>query len=122
MPYNWLFEFFGAIVETLGYFIIPFSLLMGELNVFFFVVYFLLTVMLGIMISLGGIILEQNTRKGCMTSSQAMKLSLYAIIENFGYRQAITLFRFGGIIGYRKHKKSWGNIKRKEFNSTNERK
>lgn len=121
IPYSWLFEFLGAVVETLGYFIIPFSLLMGELNIYFFILYFLMAVMLGIMISVGGIILEQNTRKGCMSSQQAMKLSLYAILENFGYRQAITLFRFGGIIHYRKRKGSWGNIKRREFNVSAER-
>lgn len=121
IPYSWLFEFLGTVVETLGYFIIPFSLLMGELNMYFFILYFLLAAMLGIMISVGGIILEQNTRKGCMSSRQAMKLSLYAIMENFGYRQAVTLFRFGGIVGYRKHKGSWGKIKRREFNALTER-
>ncbi len=121
IPYSWLFEFLGTAVETLGYFIIPFSLLMGELNMYFFILYFLLAAMLGIMISVGGVILEQNTRKGCMSSRQAMKLSLYAIMENFGYRQAVTLFRFGGIVGYRKHKGSWGKIKRREFNTLTER-
>ena len=40
IPYNWVFELLGAVVEVLGYFIIPFSLVMGELNIFFFVVYF----------------------------------------------------------------------------------
>ncbi len=121
IPYNWFFEFLGAVVETLGYFIIPFSLLMGELNIYFFILYFLMAVMLGIMLSVGGIILEQNTRKGCMSSQQAMKLSIYAILENFGYRQIITLFRFGGIIHYRKRKGNWGNIKRREFNVSSER-
>ncbi len=122
IPYSWMFEFFGTAVETLGYFIIPFSLIMGELNMYFFIIYFLLAVMLGIMLSIGGIILEQNTRKGCMSSQQAMRLSLYAILENFGYRQAITLFRFGGLMRYRKYKRSWGVIKRKEFNVMSERK
>ncbi len=122
IPYSWLFEFLGTAVETLGYFIIPFSLLMGELNLYFFILYFLLAVMLGILISIGGIILEQYTRKGCMSSQQAMKLSLYAILENFGYRQAVTLFRFGGLVRYRKYKGSWGKIQRREFNAAAERK
>lgn len=122
IPYSWLFEFLGTAVETLGYFIIPFSLLMGELNLYFFILYFLLAVMLGILISIGGVILEQYTRKGCMSSQQAMKLSLYAILENFGYRQAVTLFRFGGLVRYRKYKGSWGKIQRREFNAAAERK
>ena len=121
VPYSWLFEFLGTAVETMGYFIIPFSLLLGELNLYFFLMYFFLAMMLGIMVSIGGLILEQYTRKGCMSSQQAMKLSLYAILENFGYRQIITLFRFGGIVRYRKYKDSWGKIKRKEFNVMSER-
>ncbi len=122
LPYSWLFEYLGAAVETLGYFIIPLSLLLGELNLYFFILYFCMATILGIMLSVGGIILEQNTRKGCMSSRQAMKLSLYAILENFGYRQLITLFRFGGMIRYRKYKGSWGRIQRREFNARVERK
>ena len=38
-----------------------------------------------------------------------------ALLENFGYRQMITVFRVEGIIKYRKLRKSWGKIKRKEF-------
>ena len=116
VPYNWLFEFLGAIVEVLGYFIIPFSLIMGELNGFFFVMYLLLSVLLGVILSVGGIILEQYMRKGCMSAKQAMKLSVYAILENLGYRQMIMLARVGGILRFRRLRNLWGKIQRKEFN------
>ena len=114
IPYNWIFELFGAVVEVLGYFIIPFSLVMGELNMFFFVMYFLLAVLLGVILSIGSLILEQYTRKTTMTAKQSLSLSLYAVLENFGYRQMITLFRVEGILKYRKLRKTWGKIKRKE--------
>lgn len=114
IPYNWVFELLGAVVEVLGYFIIPFSLVMGELNIFFFVVYFLLAVLLGVILSLGSLILEQYTRKSVMSAKQCLSLSLYALLENFGYRQMITLFRLEGIFKYRKLRKTWGKIKRKE--------
>jgi len=117
MPYNWLFEFLGAIVEVLGYFIIPFSLLMGELNGFFFVMYLLLSLILGVMLSVGGILLEQYMRKGCMSAKQAMKLSVYAILENLGYRQMLMIARIGGVIRFKKYKTRWGKIKRREFNN-----
>lgn len=115
IPYNWIFELLGAVVEVLGYFLIPFSLVMGELNMFFFIVYFLLAVLLGIVLSLGSLILEQYTRKSVMTAKQCLSLSLYSILENFGYRQIITLFRLEGILKYRKLRKTWGKIKRKEM-------
>ena len=114
IPYHWIFELFGAVIEALGYFIIPFSLIMGELNIFFFVVYFLLAVLLGVILSLGSLILEQYTRKSVMSAKQCLSLSLYALLENFGYRQMITLFRLEGICKYRKLRKTWGKIKGKE--------
>lgn len=115
VPYNWVFELFGALIETIGYFLIPFSLLMGELNMFFFVTYFLLAVMLGIILSEGSLVLEQYTHRAAMTAKQSISISIYAILENFGYRQMISLFRVEGILKYRKLRKTWGKIKRKEF-------
>ena len=114
IPYNWVFVLFGAVVEALGYFIIPFSLLMGELNMFFFTIYFLLAVLLGVILSMGSLILEQYTRRSVMSAKQCLTLSLYAILENFGYRQMITIFRLEGILKYRKLRKTWGKIKRKD--------
>ncbi|MDD6568126.1 MAG: glycosyltransferase family 2 protein [Eubacteriales bacterium] len=115
VPYNWMFELLGAVIEVLGYFIIPFSLIMGELNMFFFVIYFLLATLLGIMLSIGSLILEQYTKKSAMTAKQYILISVYAILENFGYRQLITLFRVEGIFKYRKLRQTWGKIERKEF-------
>ena len=115
MPYNWIFELFGAMVETIGYFLIPFTLIMGELNMFFFVIYFLLSVALGIILSEGSLVIEQYTHRAAMNARQSIAISVYALLENFGYRQIITLFRMEGIIKYRKLRRSWGKIKRKEF-------
>lgn len=115
MPYNWIFELFGAAVEVIGYFLIPFTLIMGELNMFFFVIYFLLSVALGIILSEGSLVIEQYTHRGAMNAKQSIAISVYALLENFGYRQMITVFRMEGIIKYRKLRRSWGKIKRKEF-------
>lgn len=115
MPYNLIFELLGALIEVIGYFLIPFTLIMGELNMFFFVTYFLLAVMLGIILSEGSLVLEQYTHKGSMTAKQSVAISIYAILENFGYRQLVTLFRVEGMFKYRKMHKTWGKIKRKEF-------
>jgi cellulose synthase/poly-beta-1,6-N-acetylglucosamine synthase-like glycosyltransferase len=116
IPYSWIFELFGAVIEVLGYLIIPLSLLLGELSVFYFLLYLLVAVMLGIMISVGGIILEQLSNKGYISAKQCMRLTLYAIVENFGYRQLITIFRVEGLLRYKRLKTTWGRINRKEFN------
>ena len=115
VPYNWIFELLGAVVEVIGYFLIPFTLIMGELNMFFFIIYFLLSVALGVILAEGSLVLEQYTHRAAMNAKQSIAISIYAVLENFGYRQMITLFRVEGIIKYRKLRKSWGKIKRKEF-------
>ena len=115
VPYNWIFELLGAVVGVIGYFLIPFSLIMGELNMFFFVIYFLLSVALGVILSEGSLVLEQYTHRAAMNAKQSIAISVYAVLENFGYRQMITIFRVEGILKYRKLRKTWGKIKRKEF-------
>lgn len=115
VPYSWLFEVLGAPIEFLGYFIIPLSLFLGELSLYYFFLYFILAVSLGIIISLGGLILEQKIHLGRMTAKQCRQLARYAFLENFGYRQCITLFRVEGMLNYQKLRRTWGVIKRKEF-------
>lgn len=116
IPYSWLFELLGAPIEVIGYFIIPLSYLFGELSLTFFLLYLCVAVLLGICISLGGLILEQATYKRAMSARQCMQLALYAMLENFGYRQYITLCRVEGMLRYRGLKHTWGRIERKEFN------
>ena len=48
-----------------------------------------------------------------------MKLYLYAVLENFGYRQINTLFKVAAVFSFRKNKSSWGSIKRRGFVSDN---
>lgn len=117
VPYNWAFELMGAPIETIGYIIIPLSLFLGELSLYFFFLYLTLAVSLGIILSFGGLILEQKIHAGRMSAKQCLRLSRYAILENFGYRQCITLFRVEGMLKYRSLRKSWGRIRRKEFNT-----
>lgn len=116
VPYNWLFELLGAPVEVFGYFIIPLSAFLGELSWYFFFLYLALAITLGIMLSFGGLILEQRIRSGRMSARQCMRLTRYAILENFGYRQLITIFRLEGMLRYRSLRGTWGRITRKEFN------
>lgn len=116
VPYSWVFELLGAPIETLGYFIIPIALFLGQLNLEFFLLYLALATCLGIILSLGGLILEQKVRNSHITVHQCLQLTLYAILENFGYRQCITLFRTESMLRYRSLRKTWGRIQRKEFN------
>ncbi|MDI6618364.1 MAG: glycosyltransferase family 2 protein [Clostridiales bacterium] len=116
MPYNLLFELLGALIEVLGYFIIPLSLILGILSPYYFILYLMLAVCLGIIYSFGGLILEQIEDKGYMSAEQCFHLTRYAVLENFGYRQYVTLCRVEGMLRYHWIKNDWGKIRRKTFN------
>jgi cellulose synthase/poly-beta-1,6-N-acetylglucosamine synthase-like glycosyltransferase len=115
IPYSWIFEFLGAIVETAGYIAIPVSFIFGVISPGFFLLYLAISIGLGIVLSVGGLILEQTNNKGCITSKQIMNLARHAFLENFGYRQMTTLFRVEGIFRYRSLKSTWGEMERREF-------
>lgn len=117
-PYYWLFEVIGPFMELIGIITVPLSYFSGLINMNFFLGFFAVSVLYGMVLSIGALILEENTFKKYPSFGQLLKLMLYAIIDNFGYRQINTFFRVEAVFGYRKNMHSWGSINRKKFNST----
>ncbi len=114
-PYFWIFEMLGPIIEMLGYILIPISYIFGLLNFKYFILFLVSSILYGIVLSIGAVLLEQYTFNKYPSVKQLLRLSLYGILENFGYRQLTTLFRIEGIIKYKKLKHSWGKMKRHNF-------
>lgn len=117
VPYFWIFEMLGPIVETLGYVIIPLSYVLGLLNTTYFVLFLSASILYGIILSIGAILLEEYTFSKYPSIKQLLKLSWYGILENFGYRQMTTIFRMEAILRFKKFKNSWGKIKRESFSN-----
>ncbi|WP_041589256.1 glycosyltransferase family 2 protein [Thermoanaerobacter wiegelii] len=115
VPYFWIFEMFGPIIEILGYILIPLAYMLGVLNLKYFILFLAASILYGILLSLGAILLEEYTFNKYPSLKQLLRLSLYGVLENFGYRQMTTLFRVEGIIKFRKMKHNWGKIKRHSF-------
>ncbi|WP_252130683.1 glycosyltransferase family 2 protein [Clostridium caldaquaticum] len=115
-PYFWLFEMFGPVIEILGYILIPLSYIVGILNVRFFILFLAASILYGVILSIGAILLEEYTFNKYPTLRQLFKLTFYGIIENFGYRQLTVLYRIEGIIRFQRLKHSWGKFKRQNFN------
>ncbi len=115
LPYFWIFELIGPIFEVLGYFTVPLSFILGVMNLHFMISFFLVAVLYGIILSVGALLLEENTFRKYPRVSQIIKLFIYAIIDNFGYRQLNTIYKLEATLGYRKNKSSWGSIKRRKF-------
>jgi len=114
-PYFFFFEMLGPIIEIIGYIFIPLSYILGILNLKYFTLFLIASILYGIILSIGAILLEEYTFNKYPSLRQVIKLTLYAIFENFGYRQLTSLYRFEAIFKYRKLKHSWGKIKRISF-------
>lgn len=117
LPYYLIFEVLSPIVEFLGYILLPFYFILGYINVKFFTLYLIVTFLYGIILSIGVLLLEEYTFNKYPTVTQILKLSLFSILTNFGYRQMTTLFRLEGILRFRKDKNTWGVIERTVFDS-----
>jgi len=114
-PYFWFFEMLGPIIETLGYLLVPAAFLLGLINLRFFLLFLTASILYGILLSLGAILLEEYSFNKYKGLKDFLRLILFAILENFGFRQLVSLYRVSGLLSFRKQKSSWGYIKRKYF-------
>ena len=115
LPYFWIFELIGPVFEVMGYFSVPISFLLGIVDLHFMLSFFLVAVLYGTILSVGALLMEENTFRKYPRISQILQLFLYAVLDNFGYRQLNTIYKVEAMLGYRKNKSSWGSIKRRTF-------
>lgn len=118
-PYFWIFEMVGPLIELLGYIFIPLSYFLGILNLKFFILFLVASILYGVILSFGAVLLEEYTFNKYPSLSQLVKLCVFGVLENFGYRQITVLFRVEGILKYHKNKNTWGALKRKSFEDRN---
>ncbi|MGB9839051.1 glycosyltransferase family 2 protein [Thermovenabulum sp.] len=111
-PYFFFFEMLGPIIEIMGYILIPIAYFIGLLNKKYFILFLAASILYGVLLSLGAILLEEYTFNKYPGFGQLLKLSFYGILENFGYRQLTALYRIDGLMNYKRKRRSWGSIKR----------
>ena len=121
LPYYWIFELAGPVIETFGYLFIPISFLLGVVNVWFMISFFLVAVLYGTILSVGALLLEENTFRKYPDLRQLLHLFFFSFVDNFGYRQINTVYKVEAMFGFRKNKSRWGELKRKGFSNTAEK-
>jgi len=115
MPYFFLVEMLGPVIEFIGYVILVISIITGTLSTFFIFV-FLMAFLYGILFSLSAILLEELSYKRYSGFKEITKLVIYSFFEQFMYRQITVWWRLISFFKFRKGSKQWGTIKRKSFN------
>lgn len=110
MPYFLLLEGLGPAVEILGYAAVILSFCLGIVDRSFFTLFLTLAVAMGVLLSVSSILLEELTLRRYPRVGQALRLCLYAVAENFGYRQATAWWRFRGLLEFMRRQTLWGEM------------
>ncbi|MCC5894723.1 MAG: glycosyltransferase family 2 protein [Alkalibacterium sp.] len=119
MPYYFLVEMLGAVVEILGYFSFALSFWLGIINLEFFMLFLAISILYGIFLSSSAILLDEYNFSKYSDIKDYLLLIAYSIMENFGYRQLTTWWRFTAFISYSKKNQVWGEMTRTKFSPDN---
>ena len=112
-PYFWIVEFFGPVIEFLGYLFMILCLLLGGTYIEFAILLFLLSCLYGSIFSMTSVLLEEWSLTKYPKVSDIMKLFLYSLTETIWYRPLTVFWRCEGIWQMIIGDRSWGEMKRK---------
>lgn len=114
-PYFFFLEMLGPVVEMAGYVVFVVMLALGLVSLPFAIAFLLIAIILGTILSVFSVGLEEISFRRYTRFSDLLKLFGLALIENFGYRQLQTFYRVRGIWSHLRGKKGWGTMERKGF-------
>lgn len=117
VPYYFLFEMMGPLLEMEGYLMVAIAFVLGLLNQEILLLLFISTVLFGVLISISSLVIAEKDTS-CYKSKDIMMLLLYAIIENFGPRQLFSFWRVAGYLKMFGRQDGWGKAERKGFGSS----
>ncbi len=115
MPYFLLVELLGPPIELIGLIFFGIGLYFHIVNILFAITFLIATLLFGIFMSWGSVLLEEWNLKKYPDVRDLLKLSLYSIIDNFWYRQLNAYWKIKTLFLYSRKDKSWGRMVRKGF-------
>jgi cellulose synthase/poly-beta-1,6-N-acetylglucosamine synthase-like glycosyltransferase len=115
MPFYFIFEMLGPIIEVAGYTIFTVLVIIGQYNRPYALLFFLLAIVFGILLSLFSILLEEYSTRRYPRLMDILIIIIYGLLENIVYRQWLAVVRFKAFFDHAKGKEEWGEIKKKGF-------
>jgi cellulose synthase/poly-beta-1,6-N-acetylglucosamine synthase-like glycosyltransferase len=116
-PYFFIFEMIGPLFEIQGYVMLFLCLIFGLLNVEILLSLFIVTVLMGIIISLLALYVTERESK-YLGFRDTLLLILFGFLENLGYRQFVSLYRVNGFFAALNETGAWGTVTRSGFKKT----
>lgn len=119
MPYFFIFEFMGPLLETQGYLLVMAAAFLGLLNAKICMLLFISSIMLGTFVSLTSLFISEK-QQHYFSLREIFILVFYSVIENFGFRQILSFWRVIAYFNSMKKPKGWGKMVRKGFGAKND--
>jgi cellulose synthase/poly-beta-1,6-N-acetylglucosamine synthase-like glycosyltransferase len=113
MPFFLLFELLGPVIAIAGYLILPLAAVLGLLSVSILVAFLIVALLLGLLLSISALALEELSFRRHARHREAGRLAAYALLDNLGYRQLNDFYRVAGIVDFIRGERSWGEMERK---------
>lgn len=114
-PYFFFVDLLGPFIEVLGYLSLGLVYCLGVLSPVLVLAFFTLVFLFGLALSTAAVALEELEFRRYLRTSDFVQLFLTAFLENFGYRQLLSVLRLRGMLSYLKGVKAWGDMERKGF-------
>jgi len=115
-PFYFFIELLGPIIEIFGYSAIILTILLEFDGNNVVLLFLISSILLGVLLSLTSLLFEEMTFRKYKKTKDVIILSFYAILENFGYKQLNSIWRFIGLYKLITRNKEWGYQERSSFN------
>lgn len=111
-PYFLLFELVGPVIEVTGLPVVLVAALTGRTSSPFLIAFFIVSVLLGALLSVAALALEEFSFRRHRTNRDVLRILIFAIVENLGYRQLVSVWRLLAFVDLLRKKQGWGTQKR----------
>lgn len=116
MPYFFVFETLGAIVELTGFVCTAIGLAIGAVNVQFAILFATVAIGYSILLSVASLAVEEFSFRRYVRTRDLAAMVMASVVENIGFRQIHAWWRTRGIVdALRRRDSSWVAIQRSGF-------
>jgi len=116
LPY-FVLELIAPIVELFGLIFIPTTWLLGWLDTFYLLSYFLFAFLLSTLFSFWAVLMEEFTYRRYSSWSELLRLVFFSLLEHLGYHQLLTWWRIEGLFDFMKGHRAWDRPARRGLSS-----
>lgn len=117
-PYFLVFELLGPVIEVLGPPATVYWWWHGSLSTLFLVTFLVVAFLLGILLSVAALALEEFSFRRHPRTREVFRLVGYSIVENLGYRQLNDLWRTMAFVDLARRTTTWGAQRRRGIGQT----